>query len=422
MKLKYKNFLIIAAIAVVASFISIAASASEKTGEIVINLRENKIPLRDIPGTDTILHTFSMAYGSVINVIENTNGTDKGVLTLLSELKDIDFYRIKDNDGIIGENDVVLIKINSKWAERGGTNTDLLKNLIQFIVDHPSGFNGEIIIADNGQGMFGSEGNGGNFNWAASNAKDKSQSAQNVIDYFARRNYKISSILWDNITKKKVSEFSSGDNNDGYVVESGIKPTGIQISYAKWTTKYGTQVSFKYGVWNHLSKTYDTKKLRVINVPVLKSHQLFHVTGAVKSYMGIPSDALTDLSPHKSVGFGGLGTLMVETRFPVLNILDMIYICPQRGPASLYNTAVQKNIIAASTDPFALDWWAAKYILTPAAESAGNVRAKLMDPDSKDTISFGYWLKKSLFEVKNAGIPATTEIDSIFIYNMNLKN
>jgi hypothetical protein len=54
-------------------------------------------------------------------------------------------------DGLIACDDVVLIKINEQWDQRGGTNTDLLKELIQAIVDHADGFVGEIVVADNDQ-------------------------------------------------------------------------------------------------------------------------------------------------------------------------------------------------------------------------------------------------------------------------------
>jgi uncharacterized protein (DUF362 family) len=371
--------------------------------------------LRSVPGAEGILQTYAAIGASYINVVEETDGTDGGVRALLSSLSGVKFYRMNDDGGLIGANDVVLIKINSQWAERGGTNTDLLKGLIEFIVSHPAGFTGEVIIADNGQGMFGSEGRGGRLDWPSPNAKDRKQSAQMVADYFAARGFKVSGVLWDAFTKRKTAEFSAGDNNDGFVVDGGVLSTGIQVSYPKFTTKYGTRVSFKMGVWDAASKSYDSKRLRLINAPVLKAHSQYHVTGAVKAYMGTPSNALTDMLPHKSVGTGGLGSLMVNTRFPTLNILDMIYICPQRGPPSAYATAVQKNMIAASTDPFALDWWAARTVLIPAAELTGNIRSRQMDPDSKEPGSFGFWLAKSLAAVREAGIPATTDAASIVV-------
>ena len=93
---------------------------------------------------------------SDIFVVNGTNGNDGGVdqLIRLMEREGTPFYAKGDTPsgkGVIGRDDTVLIKVNAQWDERGGTNTDLVRSLIQAIVDHPDGFTGEIIVADNGQ-------------------------------------------------------------------------------------------------------------------------------------------------------------------------------------------------------------------------------------------------------------------------------
>jgi uncharacterized protein (DUF362 family) len=40
-----------------------------------------------------------------------------------------------------------LIKTNCQWPERGGTNTDLVRELIQAIDGHPEGFRGDTCIS-----------------------------------------------------------------------------------------------------------------------------------------------------------------------------------------------------------------------------------------------------------------------------------
>jgi hypothetical protein len=349
---------------------------------------------------------------STVFLVEGTDGTDGGIARLLDAIQPT-FYK-----QLINADDVIIIKINSQWAERGGTNTDLLKNLIQYLIDFPGGWHGEVIIADNGQSMFGSARSGGNLDWDSTNAADRKQSAQDVADVFAARGYKVSGVLWDTLTKTRVKDFASGDTANGYVVEDGALATGIVISYAKFTTKYGTQVSFKQGIWNSSTRQYDSARLKVINAPVLKSHGQYQVTGAVKSYMGVPSNSLTNMSPHNSVGRGGMGTLMVNTRFPTLNILDMIWITPDGGPGSSYNRALARNMIAASTDPVALDYWASKTILMPAAQSAGNRRYSQMNPDSNEPGSFGYWLNLSAAEIQKTGRTANHSDASIILHRI----
>jgi uncharacterized protein (DUF362 family) len=174
---------------------------------------------------------------------------------------------------------------------------------------------------------------------------------------------------------------------------------------------YGTHVSFKNGIWSIDEETYDSERLKVINLSMLKSHVNYGVTASVKNYMGVPSDLLTGeiagryLHTHSTIGRGGMGTLMVYTRFPVLNIIDSIWInpVPLNGPMTSYTAATQINIITASRDPVALDYWSSKYILLQNWENrAGEVSAS-MDPDNTDPGFFGHWLRLSMEELIKGG-------------------
>ena len=344
--------------------------------------------------------------------VENTDGTDDGVARLVRSMLNhrLNLYQTADSPGgLIAPGDVVLLKINCQWAERGGTNTDLIKGVIQAILDHPLGFSGEIIVADNGQAQFGSDRTGGSLNWADANSADRRQSTMHVINYFKQGGHRVTGVLWDNFTHIRVREFSEGDMANGFVVGDIIHDTGLEISYPKFTTEYGTRVSFKEGIWDANTGSFDSEKLKVINMPVLKSHRGFQVTGAVKNYMGTPSDRLTGRRAHNSVGLGGMGTQMAGTRMPVLNIMDMIWIAPEGGPRSLYSTAVQVDKIAASLDPVALDYWASKYILMPEAAKLPGDRASQMNPDGDEPGTFGFWLRLSMNELHNAGIWATMD-------------
>ncbi|MCP4251170.1 MAG: hypothetical protein GY778_29380, partial [bacterium] len=53
--------------------------------------------------------------------------------------------------GLIAADDVVVIKINYQWPERGGTNTDVLRGLILRILEHPDGFAGQVVVCENAQ-------------------------------------------------------------------------------------------------------------------------------------------------------------------------------------------------------------------------------------------------------------------------------
>jgi len=372
------------------------------------------------------IKTMQFAVGNASEIFV-VNGPEVAHISDLIDLmgsKNLSFYQSSiegDNqgfDGLISSTDVVLLKINCQWDQRGGTNTDMLKELIQAIVDHPDGFNGEIIVADNGQGR-------GSLDWNNANSEYKNQSAQDVVDMFTS-SYKVSTYLWDYINGIEVDEYSLGDINDGYVLyDTADVETEIYVSYPKFQTDYGTNVSFKEGIWNGLS--YE-KKLKVINLPVLKSHSSYGVTATLKNYMGVQSEALAN--GHDKVATGGMGTLMVECGIPTLNIIDAIWVNanPESalnvGPYTSYSAATRVDILIAGLDPVALDYWSAKNILMQTANLTGHTEIYSLDPDSSDsrglTEAFGVWLNRSRDELIRAGYNVTTNTEYMDIYANSL--
>jgi len=360
-------------------------------------------------------------------VVRGTHGNDAGVSELIALMAESGtlFYLTKEAGdscgpaGLIAADDIVLIKVNAQWDQRGGTNTDLLRSLIQAIVDHPDGFVGEIIIADNGQAQYGARGSGGSLDWSRNNADERSQSVQDVAASFAEE-HAVSTFLWDRITGTRVEEYSAGDAEDGYIIAESKSPTtGAIVAYPKFRSAYGTHVSFKQGIWDPRRQSYDSDRLKLINLPVLKPHSIYGVTACIKHYMGVTSDALTRSAgarAHDSVGTGGMGTEIAETRFPTLNLLDAIWVSltPGCGPRVYYDEATRVDVIAASTDPAALDYWAAKHILVQGAREKGASRADSLDPDSGR--SFSIWLRLSMNELVAAGHRVTIDEDRMNVY------
>jgi hypothetical protein len=374
--------------------------------------------------------TASLSPASNVFVVNGTTVDDDGVATLITLMgaQGRRFYQSPTNgatqgpDGLFAADDVILIKVNSQWNQRGGTNTDVLTALLQALVDHPNGFTGEIVVADNGQAQFGSAGNGGSLDWAQSNAENHAQSVQDVVDTLASTDH-VSTYLWDAITRRRVDEYDSGDLTDGYVVNATADAvTGLMVSYPKFRTLYGTYVSFTRGIWDPASETYDDARLKVINLPVLKSHGGYGVTAAVKHYMGVVSDQLTsDLGAraHDTIGNGGMGTELAGTRLPTLNLLDAIWVnaVPKHGPSAAYDEATRVNVLAASTDPVALDAWAAKHVLMQAAQRLGYTDRSSLDPEYTGQWSaFGNWLRRSQQALTRAGYTTTLNPAQINVY------
>ena len=350
--------------------------------------------------------TTSPAYAAVaqdaqVFIIRETNGVDDGFIRLVTRMAEegVSLYQTAQNpDGLFAASDTIILFYNCQWDRHGGTNTDLIKSVAEALAAHPDGFTGELIIADSGQGD-------GSLDHAQANSLDRTQSVQDVIDALQAESIRVSGYLWDDIMDIQVSEYSDGDDTDGYVVLEGVsEDTRLNVSYPKFTTDFGTKVSLRHGIWN--GSDYDNASLKILNMPILKVHWLYMATGAVKNYMGLPSLSLSTAaggSPHDSVGLGGMGEQMANTRLPTLSIMDMIHISPLRGPWVAYDESVPYSAIAGSTDPFALDYWAVKHVLMPEAEKMNNPNLARIDPDATIPGTFGYWMRLSLDVLRQAG-------------------
>jgi hypothetical protein len=355
-------------------------------------------------------------------VNENSTPTISELIDLMS-LRGLFFYKsdsIGENqgpEGLIARDDILLLKINSQWPERGGTNTDILQDLIQTIIDHPDGFLGEIVIADNGQGY-------GGMDHTENNAEIKSQSTQDVVDMFSSV-YNVSTYNWADIRSIRVNEYSEGDINDGYIVyESADPETGIYVSYPKFKTDYESYISFKHGLWNGTS--YE-KRLKVINLPVLKSHFIYGTTASLKNYMGVQSEILNGglANGHTSIATGGMGTLMVECGLPTLNIIDAVWVNANPypdlycGPSTEYYMATRVNMLITGVDPVALDYWATKHVLIQTANSIGYDDTHTLDPENTQKSglaeAFGVWLELTKEELLRSNFNVTTDEDRMNI-------
>lgn len=266
-------------------------------------------------------------------------------------------------DGIIGADDVIILKVNAQWCFRGGTNTDVLRGLIQRIIEHPDGFTGEIIIMENGQGRgsFNCDQDEGDLGPGVhANALDTSQSFNHLVTLFSPH-VQISTYRLDAITNVSIPQ--DEHLTDGYV-------TFGFVSYPVFTTSFGTRIDLKNGVWN--GSSYEDR-LRLFNIPVLKDHSGAQVTAALKHSYGILS---MDLAPngigpyHYSELGNTTGEMWAAVRRADIHILSAIHSVIAGGPPSLTYSeakAPRTSTLLASLDPVALDYIGSKYVLYPAS-------------------------------------------------------
>ena len=132
--------------------------------------------------------------------------------------------------GLIEADDVVLIKVNCQWKCRGTTNTDVLRGLIHRILEHPDGFNGEVVVFENGQGRGGFDGltQGGSVydkwpevdNKICVNAEEQDLLTVDYLVYSVFKNDPVSSFLLDPVRSIFISD--SDNITNGYRKRSEI--------------------------------------------------------------------------------------------------------------------------------------------------------------------------------------------------------
>jgi hypothetical protein len=359
------------------------------------------LPVPDVPGQSVVFH--------INNVPMPAWDTPyhPGLDALLQVMAENDLPLYKDDfgplagpDGLIAPDDVVLLKINSQWPERGMTSTDLVRGLIQRLVDHPAGFSGEIVVVENGQTQDYLDSPDQNNDELA----DHSQSVQSVVERF--NSDRVSLFNWRLVGSVAVDEFDAGDDRDGYVL-AGSYP----INYPKFTTIHGSKISLKHGVWD--GAKYDDSRLKLINLPVLKAHDFMGTTGAVKSYVGVMSRFVGKYEPGDDWDFhanfyrpwkgnpaGLLGTLMAM-RFPSVTIMDAAYVNPHTNWAARFEETPRVGALLASTDPIALDYYASKTLLLPMRRAAKADKAVWSDPDAASV--FRHYLLAAQTRLLEAG-------------------
>ncbi len=330
-------------------------------------------------------------------------------LLILMQSQNIYFHKTASHSsGIVGSDNIVVIKGNFQWTSRNTTSTDRIKGIIWQILQHPNGFTGEIIVCDNTQ-TYG-------INQEDNNSEDTEQSIVDVVNTFISKGYPVSLRDWSDLWDVVVEEYSVGDYSEGFVYEPESK-----ISYPKFTSAFGNHnISLKYGIWDSNSLSYDLDRLCIIDFPVLKAHSWSGATIAIKNWIGVLTTAYANEryggvnSMHNNYFFGqyALVAKVMGATFPKLTIVDAAWTSTQSN--STLNGMVNTKMLLGSTDPCAVSWYAAKYILTPIA----------FDPNNSDPDLQGSKYKNNLESwtncLQDSGFACTKDSLEISVYDRNI--
>jgi hypothetical protein len=331
------------------------------------------------------------------------------VLIDLMESHGTHFHRTAAHPtGIIGSDDMVVIKINDQWngqasRARTHTNNDVLKGLIYRVVQHPEGFSGAVIVGENTQWT--------EPNWDSNdhnNAQDPQQSYQDVLNAFVSQDYDVCISDWRSFSGTFVQEFSAGDDRDGYVlVDDPGAPGTDQLSYPKFGVTCRSQsfnISMRYGLWDGVA--YDNTRLKMINLPVLKRHGWAGATVAVKNYIGFVTTSDNERRfggssemhgffwGYKGVhtDYGLLARQMARIRRADLDIVDAIWVASASNQGGCPDDCIRQDVLLASTDPFALDYYASVNVLAPLnpSHSLRNIARSILRRSSRHDANAAY--------------------------------
>jgi hypothetical protein len=315
---------------------------------------------------------------------------------------------------LFGPEDVVLIKPNVQWWNQGAPNLSALETLVDLIMNRAGGFRGEVIVAENchrGPDPSQSKSSGwkNHFEW---NSDIPNVYNMNGLTGLLKKQYgnRFSTTHWINASSGGKRVFGPSDG-PGYVYcdgssgvplisceneQQGSEHRATIMTYPIFVTERGTVIDFKNGVWRKGS--YTGQPLRFINLSALNHHSAYcGITSSIKNYMGI-----TDLSggpnPHNNGRLSGnyynfhsfpfnewapgpaagmlgkeIGVFIKEIRKADLNITTAEWV----GLSSrIHPPVVRTRVVLASTDPVALDYHGAKYIIYP------NSRIRYHNPDN----------------------------------------
>ncbi len=316
-------------------------------------------------------------------------------------------------ENLIGEQDVVLIKPNLQWWNQGAADLEAVDALVGIIIARPGGFRGEVVVMENchrGSRPWETKASG----WAgeflrngAEGGKGNMNSLAETLKHRYGDRFSVCHLIDIDAGGKRVSGPAEGTgyvwcdgtlgvpllSYDNQLAGPGRRAT--LMTYPILVTDRGTVVDLKHGIWSKGS--YTGQPLKLWNLAGLNHHSTYcGVTSSIKNYLG-----LVDLSggpdPHQGGRLTGdycnfhsfpydkwargpapgmlgaeVAAFMGAIRRADLNIITSEWV----GVSSRTGTPVARaRALLAGTDPVALDYHAAKYILFP------NSRISLHDPD-----------------------------------------
>jgi hypothetical protein len=312
---------------------------------------------------------------------------------------------------VIGADDVVVIKPNIQWWNQGAPNIACVNAFISMIMERTGGFRGEVVIAENvhrGSQPCNAAG------WVQT--FERNSDIPGIINFnqltsFLKKKYgeRFSVYHWVDIDAGGKRVYSPADG-PGYVLCDGTggvpllsisnglaneKLREVIMSYPIFQTDKGTIIDLKNGIWS--KGAYTGQPFKFVNCAALNHHSFYcGPTSAMKNFLGVcdlsggPDPAnngklinnyynfhsfpFDKWNKGPAAGMLGLeiGMFLNTIRKPDINLTtaEWVGLSTRTDPP-----AARTRAVCACTDPVALDYHTAKYVLYP------NSRIRIHNPD-----------------------------------------
>jgi uncharacterized protein (DUF362 family) len=136
-------------------------------------------------------------------------------------------------------------------------------------------------------------------------------------------------------------------------IDKAAAEAGAEVLPPEDSRYHTVEISPRLGTWDILEPFVIATKL--INVPVAKSHILTGVTAGLKNWIGITAKLRMSFHGDLQKSIAELAALMR----PTLTVVDASRVLMDHGPQGGNLADVkQMGMVAAGTDPVALDAWA----------------------------------------------------------------
>jgi hypothetical protein len=360
-------------------------------------------------------------------------------------------------DKIIGEDDLVIIKVSAQWWNQGMTNVAAARRVIERVLARPN-FRGEIVVFENthfrlpdGSGLARaftrpSERNVDVPGWATLGDLVASYRTSGApVSFVGLVDGSASELAGDRWHDPEHAHgvyggddrgpIGAGDVRDGYRWDFArafekkrgwFETTRTPLTWPVFTSpRSGLQIDLADGVFEvkNGARTKTSRKLTWLSLVTVNEHASTGVTACCKSSMGIVDMSAGRFGTHplgrgyNSIHYfgnpeaswrmaGPLAHFAREVRAPdlYLAVAEWVGVTPPASDASWNDDTMDLRVeqtaahrartVIAGVDPVAVDWWAAKNVLSPIADAAGGrLRATfdVRDPDAKFTKFLRYY-------------------------------